>query len=42
VLGNTIGKGDGRTAATVAGAAIGYGVGASVDNDRRDEDCGSY
>lgn len=33
-LGHTVGKGDGRTAATVAGAAIGYGVAASATRDR--------
>ncbi|HTA65147.1 MAG TPA: glycine zipper 2TM domain-containing protein [Xanthomonadaceae bacterium] len=33
-LGHTVGKGDGRAAATVAGAAIGYGVAASATDDR--------
>ena len=32
-LGNTVGKGDGRTAATIGGAVIGGAIGAHVDND---------
>lgn len=40
-LGNTVGKGDGRTAATVAGAAIGYGIASDATRDRGYEvDCG--
>jgi uncharacterized protein YcfJ len=35
VLGNTIGKGDGRRAATVAGAVVGGAVGHGVASDRR-------
>lgn len=33
-LGNTVGKGDGRTAATIGGAVIGGAIGAHVDNDQ--------
>lgn len=37
-LGNQVGKGDGRTAATIGGAVIGGAIGAHVDNnDRYDE-----
>src|SRR4249919_1841331 len=37
-LGNQVGKGDGRTAATIGGAVIGGAIGAHInDNDRYDE-----
>jgi uncharacterized protein YcfJ len=35
-LGNTVGKGDGRTAATIGGAVIGGAIGAHAGNNRDD------
>jgi uncharacterized protein YcfJ len=35
-LGNTVGRGDGRTAATIGGAVVGGAIGAHVDNDHGD------
>ncbi len=35
-LGSTVGKGDGRTAATIGGAVVGGAIGAHVDNDHDD------
>jgi len=36
VLGNTVGKGDGRTAATVGGAVAGGAIGHSIEKNNRD------
>ncbi len=40
VLGSTVGKGDGRTAATVGGAVAGGAIGHQVEKNNRDTDRG--
>ena len=40
VLGNQVGKGDGRTAATVGGAVAGGAIGHQVEKNNRDDDEG--
>lgn len=40
VLGSTVGKGDGRTAATVGGAVAGGAIGHQVEKNNRDSDYG--